>query len=1278
MIEEDSEIGAPIQEIVDTATQFAIDCNHKMVTTEHVFLALLRTEMIDTIMSSLGIAVNDMKKELAIILKIKFRDIEWDVTSFKSQSEIPQPKHTFAVDRMVSRVFTSVMFSGRTSHVPTVIDILHSLTYEKNSYTVYLLNRYCVDIARLIKYYNDNHADAAAAAGIGNHAVKMLEQYCTNLNSEVIDGRIDPIIGRASEIDEITQTLTRKTKSNALLIGDPGVGKAQPLSANILTPSGWTLMGQLQIGDVISTPYNEDTTITNIFPQGEQDVYKLTSSDGRNTECCGEHLWKVLIDGTWSIMSLNSIIEQQKINKDFEFIIPLMDNTNVSREQNMALLEDLIDNYGHVDSKNGDVLYDPVTLQLAKNIQTLVWSIGGLAHIKKTTNELYTIEIKYTTPSEFVRPLQHITSDTHNHPDLKLTIEKIEHIGRKETQCIMVDHPEHLYITDDYIVTHNTAVVEGLAYNIVNGGVAKVLKDCTIYSLEIGSLLAGCKFRGEFEEKVKAITYAAEEVDDCILFVDEAHMMSAGGSATTGSVDFSGMIKPSLSRGRLKMIASTTWEDFRQSFDKDRALMRRFNIIPVEEPSRDDAVEIMLGTKGSYEKYHGLSITEEALTAAVDLSIKYISNRKLPDKSLDLIDAAFAKRKVKGGKDKVITVKDIVTQVSKTTRMPIELEETGTKVLTNLEANMKKFIFGQDTAVSQLAEAIYIAKAGLKDINKPTGSFLFAGPTGVGKAQPLYSKIKTQVGWKEMGQLKVGDEVTTPRLGHPAKISGIFPQGKRPVYTITFSDGRTVDASDEHLWRVYNKHWQNKWKTITTTDIKDYINTKNGELHIQLCEPNYNEPTIKFMLDPYILGLEVRDGIFKDYEKVSETLGLTGLSPQNRFIPSEYFTGSYQQRLRLIQGLMKTGGYVSNAAVLNYYTVSSQLADDFTHLIRSVGGLATIKHSISQTNDTTEDESEFADLYNILIQHPRPLELVTEEQQLLRITRGIKKDIDLKLKIDTVEFLQNDEVQCIMIDDPDHLYITDNYIVTHNTEVCRKLSELFGIELLRYDMSEFMEKHSIAKLIGSPPGYVGFDDSEMGGGKLLNDVEKYPNSIVLFDEIEKAHPDVANVLLQVMDNGFLTGSSGKRVDFRNVIIVMTTNLGSAEMEKQGIGFTNIQRSGEDDKAINSHFPPEFRNRLDAIVKFNKLDKKVMLKIVIKFVREMNALLVDKNINIATTRKLNKYLLEQGFDDKMGARPLARVINEKIKKPMSKKIIFEDLKDITITADLDKNDNIVFT
>jgi len=523
-----------------------------------------------------------------------------------------------------------------------------------------------------------------------------------------------------------------------------------------------------------------------------------------------------------------------------------------------------------------------------------------------------------------------------------------------------------------------TAVAEGLALNIIKRNVPKFLEGWTVYNLDIGTMLAGSKYRGEFEEKIREVIDALTSIGNAILFIDEAHQMRGAGAGSSSDVDFANMLKPALSRGKIKVIASTTWEEYNNSFEKDRALMRRFHRLTIDEPSVEIAKDILKGIRGYFEKFHNAKILDEAIDVAVDFSVRYQSDKKLPDKAIDLIDSACARQRVRNMSDFTVTKSMVISELSRATNIPITQLDSSKNMPGNIEEKIKDKLFGQDMAVDDVLEKVYVAKAGLKAIDKPMGVFLLTGPTGTGK-----------------------------------------------------------------------------------------------------------------------------------------------------------------------------------------------------------------------------------------------------------------------------------------------------------TELCKLLSENLGMKLLRYDMSEYQEKHTVAKLIGAPPGYVGYEDGNLGGGLLISDITKHSNSIILFDEIEKAHPDVSNILLQLMDEGFITGSNGKRADARNRGVIMTSNLGAQEMEKNAIGFGDQERVGDDEKAVKKYFKPEFRNRLDGVVKFNKLDKLSLRKIVGKMIAELNELLVDQNLRVHITESTVDKIINEGYDSKMGARPMSRKITQLIRVPLSKKILFETIEPgSTVRVDC-KNNTITF-
>ena len=728
-----------LEKIFENALREAEKRKHEYVTVEHVLLALVKDRDIGTVLNDFKVNVGALIKEIEDYLDTKCKDIQ------SKGKEPVTPRKTASLERLMNRAFTQALFQGRQD--VNAIDILISVFAEKKSYSSFFLKKHNVNKQDLMDLISTETIldEGMAAMGGGqpgseqklrpNQADRILKSYCENLNQKYFDKKIDPVIGREEETNQLKQILARRNKNNVLIVGDPGVGK--------------------------------------------------------------------------------------------------------------------------------------------------------------------------------------------------------------------------------------TAVVEGLARRIAKNkaDVPEYIKDHIVWSLDVNSLIAGSKFRGDFEERLKLIVNALDQKGKSILFIDEAHMMVGAGATGQGnSMDMANMIKPALLKGSIKVVASTTWEEYRKYFEKDRALMRRFQRLQVGEPTKETAIKILQGVKQYYEKFHKCTITDEACEDAVEYSSKFIADKKLPDKAIDIIDVACARLRLNGVKDGKIDHEEIIHEISQMTGISIEqLSQKQASNLKTLEEKMKLQVFGQDKAINTIVDKILVARAGLKSLNKPVGSFLFLGPTGCGK-----------------------------------------------------------------------------------------------------------------------------------------------------------------------------------------------------------------------------------------------------------------------------------------------------------TETARQLAKTLGVELIRFDMSEYQEKHSIAKLIGSPPGYVGYEDSNMGGGMFINEVEKNPHAVVLFDEVEKAHRDVSNMLLQVMDYGTVTGSNGKKADCRNITLIMTSNLGAEEMERNNIGFGSSERVGEDDAALKKFFPPEFRNRLDAVIKFDKLAQQTMKSIVKKFILELNTMTIEKNVEVNANDDAVDWLVKKGFDAKLGARPLQRVIDEEIKQPLSRMILFGEL------------------
>lgn len=1078
-----------LQQIFDKAVEDCKKLGHEYITLEHLTFAMFCEEKFFDLIDNYGADVVYIKSSLEQYLKNNLSDITVDPipVGFK-------PKKTQTVERVLNRAFTQVLFNGRPSI--EITDVFLSLLNEKRSQAVYFISKGGIDKDKFSEFLNSENdyrelsEDEAVADG---QAEKALRSFTTNLNDAVKKGKIDPVIGREYELEQVAIALGRRTKNNAMLVGDPGVGK--------------------------------------------------------------------------------------------------------------------------------------------------------------------------------------------------------------------------------------TAIAEGLAFNIINGNVPEFLKDYTVYNLDISSMLAGSKYRGDFEDRFKLVLKALNQRGKTVLFIDEAHMISgAGAGGQNNANDLANMMKPALSKGNIKVVASTTWEEFRKFFEKDRALMRRFQRVVVDEPTPEMSISILKGVKKYYEKHHNAVITDEAIEAAVNLSVKYLSDRKLPDKAIDLIDVACSRFNISSTKEKIVNVENIQYEVAKLAKLSEEsVKEKESENLSNLERNLKSKVYGQDDAVDEVVDKIHVAQAGLKSENKPIGSFVFMGPTGCGKAQPLYSKIKKPSGWTTMGDIQLGETVSTP-TGEVAKVINIYDRGTKPVYRLTFADNRVVDCCDEHLWKVYNKHWHKKWQVKSLNEIMSLTSLNTSGIYIPLLSTRDNA-AVDLPIDPYTVGAVLGDGSFGNtlsftsvdpeivqrisdslfenytiqkngdisyyvncndnsgqkmkgiynnrYRSLAIELGLYKKTSADKFIPDIYKTGSQLQIIQLLQGLLDTDGYVSKGGSLYYTTVSSQLASDVAELVRSIGGIATIRKSTNRSYLYNGNRIPCKDAYTVSIRYNTPSELVSLTRKKERC--ATYQYADLKLRIKKIEYIDKMPVRCIEIDHPDHLYITDEHVVTHNTELANQLSIQLGIPLIRFDMSEYQEKHAVSKLIGSPPGYVGFEDN---AGLLITKIQENPYCVLLLDEIEKSHPDVSTILLQLMDNGFVTGSNGKTADCRNVILIMTTNLGAQAAEKRAIGFGS-QENSHNDGELKKFFSPEFRNRLDGIITFNKLSKETMIKVVGKFLLDLKNLTKNKNIHITITDEAIDWLIDKGFDKVMGARPLQRVIDKDIKRPLSKLMLFGSLKNGgNVKIDVNHNEIII--
>ena len=722
-----------IQHLVDKTFTLSKDYKHPYVTLEHLLAIILDTDEVMDILTECGVDPKECSREV-------YDHLEKEIEKFTDGNE-QEPKKTVMLERVFHRAFTQALFNGRQSL--DTRDLLISILSETTTPAAFIMNSKGISRDSLARYLTDNVPEGVTQARGQTKQERILKKYCDNLNEMAGTGKIDPVIGREEQLEQLTQTIARRKKNNVVLVGESGVGK--------------------------------------------------------------------------------------------------------------------------------------------------------------------------------------------------------------------------------------TAIAEGLAHLINEDNVPDIIKDHTIYALDIGALLAGTKFRGDFEERLKEVLEILETKEKTILFIDEIHMIMGAGNAGQGAMDVANLLKPSLQRGLLRCIGSTTYDEYREHFEKDKALNRRFYKVDVPEPTPEDAKRIVVNSIPAYEIYHEIAYSQEAMHGAVDLTHQYWHNRFLPDKAFDVLDAAAARQKLipVSARKGVLELDDIRYEVAKLTRIPVDQlvltkdSEYKQERQIDIEKALRTKVYGQDEALERLADSIYIARAGLKDANKPIGNYLFTGPTGVGK-----------------------------------------------------------------------------------------------------------------------------------------------------------------------------------------------------------------------------------------------------------------------------------------------------------TETAKQLSEIMHMELIRFDMSEYQERHSVSKLIGAPPGYVGYGEGGQGSGLLINKLEEHPNCILLLDEIEKAHPDVSNVLLQIMDNGMVTSSDGKTVSARNSIVILTSNLGARDAEKNSIGFGQLDQSEDiQSDEVKRFFAPEFRNRLDAVVQFKKLNKTLMKSVTVKFLKELEDMLEPRNIVIEYEQDVINWLTDRGFTPTMGARPMARLINEKIKKPLSKQILFGEDVDL---------------
>jgi ATP-dependent Clp protease ATP-binding subunit ClpB len=1046
---------------------------------------------------------------------------------------------------------------------------------------------------------------------------QALEKYGLDLTEMARKGKLDPVIGRDEEIRRVIQVLSRRTKNNPVLIGEPGVGKAQPLDAKIKTPSGWTTMGEIAPGDIVSTPDGGSAKVLGVYPQGRKPIYRLHFKDGRWADACGEHLWKVygphLGTGkartkSWKVISTDALAQRLTgtkarwkvpVTKPVEEASPpllpvdpyllgiligdgnftqncvrfstadaevvdrvrsalgdgfdlrkstsrpydypvvmsggnalqhakrkatIRDNALVghieklgllgrhsyakfvpnlymraSVDQRFALLRGLIDSDGTVTT-TGSLSFSTSSIQLARDVQEVVWSLGGLARIseKRTSytylgerhagRTSYSVWIRHPEPGRLVslaRKRERLPKDYQYKDNLKSRVVKIELLREDEARCIKIDHPDQLYITDNYVVTHNTAIVEGLSRRIVQGDVPEGLKGRRIITLDMGALIAGAKYRGEFEERLKAVLRdVASSEGQIILFIDELHTV-VGAGKSEGAMDAGNLLKPMLARGELHCIGATTLDEYRQHIEKDPAFERRFQPVMVDQPTVEDTISILRGLKERYESHHKVRIRDSALVAAAVLSNRYIADRFLPDKAIDLVDEAAAKLR---------------TEMDS---RPTALDEISRQVM-QLEIE----------AVSLRAEKDAASRDRLAKLEKDLDAL---------KGQQ--STLETQ--WKQEKQA----------AQEPLELQGRIER-MREEQQQAMQDGDYVKAAK-----------------LQHADIPEL--TKK---------------------------LEALQAAHKGHSLIREDVteeDIAGVVSRWTGVPaSRLLEGEREKLLHLEDGL--------HARVIGQNEAVRAVAEA---VIRSRSGL----------NDPNRPLGSFIFLG----------------------PTGVGK-----------------------------------------TELARALAEfLFDDEksMIRIDMSEYQEKHTVSRLVGAPPGYVGYEE----GGQLTEAVRRRPYSVILFDEIEKAHADVFNILLQLLDDGRLTDGQGRTVDFRNTLVIMTSNIGSQRiLQFQGsyVGevFDRMKSVVLDE--MRKHFRPEFLNRVDEIIVFHALSRDHLKKIVDIQLGRLRRRLGERKITLELDDAAREHLVRVGHEPAYGARPLKRIIQRELETALGRQLLEGKVRD----------------
>lgn len=1329
-----------------------------------------------------------------------------------------------------------------------------------------------------------------------------LSQFGEDLTKKAHDGDIDPIIGRDTETRRVMELLTRRTKNNPIIIGEPGTGKAQPLSCLVRTVGGWKPMGDVVVGDRVVTPRGVTAGVVSVFPQGVTDVFSVALEDGRLTFASGDHLWRARTSyGGWEVVRTSDMLAALRDGKqvwlpnitvfgeepsddhqgDYEFFDavnnqhgmvmtlrrllrhvqwePVMSNAGAIADRTEGkpgapgnIVDDGGDTSGADGVFTGGGAGTPASGGVNPASSTEGATPAGLSD--DTTTEAGSAEAEIvgyrvvgardwgdvvSNPEHLVRNLRSVGLLVHEdtrisgswaayiarHSDVceagdarrEIRVIGVDQTQDEVTQCIKLDDKEELYITDDWIVTHNTSVVEGLARRIDAGDCPEQLKDKRIFTLDLAALSAGAVHAGEYEERVKNVLSDIKRAGGQIItFIDEIHMIADSG---TGAMNLANIMKPMLSRGEMKLIGATTNAEYRTYIEKDPALNRRFQAVKVSEPTVQEAIAILRGVKEKYEAHHGIKYQDAALVACVELSDRYISGRFLPDKAIDLMDESAAMLRMMtdsrpvelgvleqevlgleiekqslmtetsrpGSQNRLNTVErelaekqealrgmkaayenqregiergrglrqeiaklqqdyelaskegrigeastlmyttipakqaelerienestrngsssgivagevtpDTVAKVvSSWTGIPAaKMNESETERILTMGDKLSSRVVGQPEAVEALVNAIKKNRAGFSNENRPVGSFLFAGPSGTGKAQPLDALIKTPAtknnpsGWCRMGDIQVGDWVSTPD-GGVAMVDGVFPQGKRRTYTITTTDGRQTEASDNHLWAVYVEPPQDT--TISNTTRRE-TTTQPQHCPTGTCGGGGGaggNGDAKTTGDTGAPG--ATHGGDTVYREGAAGAGRWHVSATLRYMNT--LAGGGMAKLATttqIQEWIDSGCrvWVDNITPLLSHDEGTirRAPEEFIH--REITKLERLRNDLAWSGVTwvrsdTEPGVFRATNWGKNTERKFHLGHITEHLRSVGIQlfpNGDMKggwvefvignydtltfntadgDVAARVEISAVKPVGVKEVQCIHIAHPRHLYITDDHIVTHNTEISKALAEfLYDSDnaLISYSMEEYSDSSSVNKLMGAPAGYVGYDDEP-----ALERVRRNPSAVVLFDEMEKANDSVITALLSVLEEGHVTLQNGKEVDFTNAIIIFTSNIGAGGTREQIM------------EALKRRLRAEFINRIDAVIPFNYLDQDALETITEIQLARLQKTVGRRDITLKITDTAKEFIaLTCSLERAYGARPVRRMFEGYISEILADKLLHGEFTDGD-TIIIDTND-----